>query len=89
MFTVAQRLLALIPLLADHNISYKYKAEAVEGVVVLLQPEAAKQFLQEHWRFPLKDTVEDIPSIAELVQQVLLPIGVRNQMYMTLRQMIS
>lgn len=87
--TIKQRLLIVTPLLEGYDVSYMYKARAVQAVVALLQPEPAEQFLRQHWRSPLNETIADMPFMAELAQQVLLPYPYRDQMYVKLRRMIA
>jgi NACHT domain len=82
------RLNIVIPILEEYDVSYQYKIAAVQTVVALLQSEPAKQFLQQHWRAPLSETGDDIPSMLELVQQDLLPEFDRDRIYVELRRMI-
>ena len=87
--TITQRLLIVTPLLKGYDVSYTYKARAVQAVVALLQPEPAEQFLQQHWHSPLSETLADMPFMAELAQQVLLPYPYRDGIYEKLRRMIA
>ncbi len=87
--TITQRLLIVTPLLKSHDISYAYKAKAVQAVINLLQPEPAEQFLRQNWSSPLSETIADMPFMAELAQQVLLPHPYRDGIYVKLRQMIA
>jgi hypothetical protein len=77
------------PLLKSLDVSYAFKAMAVRAVVALLQPEPAEQFLRRHWRSPLRETIADMPYMAELAQQVLLPLSYRDGIYEKLRQMVA
>ncbi len=86
---ITQRLLIVTPLLKSFDVSYAYKAKAVQAVITLLQPEPAEQFLRQYWRSPLSETIADLPFIAELAQQVLLPYPYRDGIYVKLRQMIA
>lgn len=86
--TITQRLLIVTPLLKGFDVSYAYKAKAVQAVITLLQPEPAEQFLQQHWRLPVSETIADTPFMADLAQQVLLPHPYRDEIYVRLRRMI-
>src|SRR5258708_14805594 len=79
--TITQRLLIVTPLLKSFDVSYAYKAKAVQAVIALLQPEPAEQFLRQYWRTPLSETIADMPFMAELAQQVLLPYPYRYEIY--------
>jgi len=85
--TITQRLLIVTPLLKSYDVSYVYKAKAVQAVITLLQPEPAEQFLRQNWRSPMSETLTDMPYIAELAQQELLPVSYRDGIYVKLRQM--
>jgi hypothetical protein len=85
---ITTRLLIITPLLRGYDVSYTYKAKAVQAVVTLLQSEAAEQFLRQHWQSPLSETIADMPFMLELAQQVLLSDFVRDQIYAKLRRMI-
>jgi transcriptional regulator with XRE-family HTH domain len=87
--TITQRLLIVTPLLKSFDVSYVYKAKAVQAVITLLQPEPAEQFLRQYWSSPLSETIADMPFMAELAQQVLLPYPYRDGIYVKLRQMIA
>jgi transcriptional regulator with XRE-family HTH domain len=82
-------LLIVTPLLKSYDVSYVYKAKAVQAVITLLQPEPAKKFLEQYWRSPLREIIADMPFMAELAQQVLLPDQYRDGIYVKLRQMIA
>jgi hypothetical protein len=84
-----KRLLIVKPLLKSFDVSYVYKAKAVRVVIALLQPEPAKQFLQQYWRSPMSETIADMPFMAEFAQQVLLPDAFRDGIYVKLRHMIT
>jgi hypothetical protein len=86
---IDKRLLIVKPLLKSFDVSYAYKAKAVQIVIALLQPEPAKQFLRQYWRSPMSETTADMPFMAELAQQVLLPDPYRDGIYVKLRQMIA
>ncbi len=86
---IDKRLLIVTPLLKSYDVSYAYKAKAVKAVIALLQPEPAKQFLRKYWSSPLRETIADMPFMAELAQQVLLPAPYRDGIYVKLRQMIA
>jgi hypothetical protein len=87
--TITQRLLIVTPLLKSFDVSYAYKAKAVQAVITLLQPEPAEQYLRQYWRSPLSETIADMPFMAELAQQVLLPYPYRDEIYVKLRHMIA
>jgi hypothetical protein len=87
--TITQSLLIVTPLLKGYDVSYTYKARAVQAVVALLQPEPAEQFLRQYWHSPLSETLADMPFMAELAQQVLLPYPYRDGIYEKLRRMIA
>lgn len=87
--SITQRLLIVTPLLKSFDIPYAYKAKAVQAVIALVQPEPAKQFLGRCWRSPMSETIADMPFMAELAQQALLPEPYRDGIYVKLRQMIT
>lgn len=87
--SIPQRLLIVTPLLKSLDVPYAYKAKAVQAVTTLLQPEPAKQFLGRCWSSPLSETIADMPFMAELAQQALLPELYRDGIYVKLRQMIT
>ena len=87
--TIPQRQLIAATLLKSHDVSYAYKAKAVQAVIALLQPQPAKQFLRQYWSSPMSETIADMPFMAELAQQVLLPDLYRDGIYVKLRQMIA
>jgi hypothetical protein len=87
--TIPQRQLIAATLLKSHDVSYAYKAKAVQAVIALLQPQPAKQFLRQYWSSPMSETIADMPFMAELAQQVLLPDPYRDGIYVKLRQMIA
>jgi transcriptional regulator with XRE-family HTH domain len=86
---ITQRLLIVTPLLKSFDVSYAYKVKAVQAVITLLQPEPAEQFLRHYWRSPISETIADMPFMAELAQQVLLPYPYRDEIYVKLRHMIA
>ncbi len=87
--SITQRLLIVTPLLKSFDVPYAYKAKAVQAVITLLQPEPAKQFLRQYWSSPLSGTIADMPFMAELAQQALLPEPDRDGIYVKLQQMIT
>ncbi|HKF36883.1 MAG TPA: NACHT domain-containing protein, partial [Ktedonobacteraceae bacterium] len=88
-FSIPQRLLIVTPLLKSFDIPYAYKAKAVQAVIALLQPQHAEQFLRQYWSSPMSETIADMPFMAELAQQGLLPYPYRDGIYVKLRQMIA
>jgi hypothetical protein len=93
--TAAQRLLAATIPLTIRKVNYADRVQAVRMVLVLLPKEKTRRYFEEHW-FPMYDEesggveeVSDIPYIAELVSQEVLPIHVRADMYQILRGMVS
>src|SRR5260370_2275376 len=71
--TITQRLLIVTPLLKSFDVSYAYKAKAVQAVITLLQPQPAKQFLRQYWSSPMTEPIPDMPFMPELTHQDLLP----------------
>jgi hypothetical protein len=90
--TFDQRLqLATLPISVSNN-DYQDRVQAVQVIQNLLQPEVAKYHIEKHWQST--DTrnqqidLSNIPSLAELSKQELLPTYVRDEMYQILRQMV-
>jgi hypothetical protein len=85
-----QRLqLIAIPLTAS-KANYADKAHSVRMILAMMSEEAAKKYLEEHWR-----TVEhsyheqdssDIFYIIELARREILPTGIRDGLYKLLRR---
>ena len=92
--TIDQQLqLVAIPI-TTFNTAYADKAYAIQMILSILQGEAARQYLEEHWQ--MEDNsyyydqgeveTSDVPFIIELLKQELLPSKVRDCLYRTLRR---
>ena len=86
------RLEAAITPLIVRDANYPDRAQAIRVILTLRQGEDARAYLEQYWQ-PVSvssNRVEpaDIPALIELLQQELLPVEVRDELYKTLRQMV-
>lgn len=81
---------AAIPLMVT-GVTYQERAKAVQLVLTLLKEEEAARFFERYWRprYPNDSiSVEEIPYVAALAKQKLLPVSARDKLYMLLRKMV-
>ncbi|MDQ2888022.1 MAG: hypothetical protein M3Y39_18270, partial [Chloroflexota bacterium] len=86
-----QRLDAATTPLTIGDSSYPDRARAVRLILSFKQGEEARSHLEKYWQ-PVsngnRSEPADIPAMIELIQQALLPIGARDKLYRTLKQMV-
>ncbi|MBV9259012.1 MAG: hypothetical protein JO215_13445, partial [Ktedonobacteraceae bacterium] len=87
-----QRLQAATPPLTVRDANYPDRAQAIRIILTLQQREDARAHLEHYWQ-PVsvsnnRAEPSDIPALIELVQQELLPLEVRDEIYRILRQLV-
>jgi hypothetical protein len=83
------RLQALATVFITHS-QYEEKVWATRMLLNLNQKEAVQHYLREKWRIiRYSNGIADIPFIADLAEQEILPLGVRNFMYRQLHNLLS
>ncbi|MBA2393022.1 MAG: NACHT domain-containing protein [Ktedonobacteraceae bacterium] len=73
------------------DANYPDRAHAVQIILTLKQKEEARTYLEQHWQPVLQhNRVEpsDVPALIELLQQDVLPMDVRDEIYRILKQMV-
>ncbi len=91
--TTDQRLqIATIPLTVLSG-NYQDRLQSVRMVLAMLQEKEAKRYFEKQWEsvsqyMRIKVNPSDIPYIAELARQEILPTRVRDEMYRALRGII-
>ncbi len=90
--TFEQKLHLATQPLAFPESKYQDKVKAVQTILGLMQPEAAKHYIAKHW-LPFnissqKIALSDIPHLIELIKQEILPPPIRNIMYEKLRDIV-
>ena len=73
------------------SVNYIDIQRSIQILLSLMQEEATKQYLEEHWQNIDINTdadVTDLQYLIDIAQQELLPSNVRNRVFIILRQMI-
>ncbi|HYT27383.1 MAG TPA: hypothetical protein VEL72_00060, partial [Ktedonobacteraceae bacterium] len=85
-----QRLKAIGILLGALNENYSVKLQALGLVLTLLEGESISKFLEENWGITesKKADPSDIELIFEFARSDMVPIKVRNEMFLLLQQMV-
>ena len=82
--------IAAVPL-TTREVNYRDRVKAVKMILSIAQRDATKHYIEEHWE-PMdienESDTSDIPFIAELVKQEMLPIQAREEMYKILRKLL-
>ena len=84
---------ATVPL-AERIANYPDRAQAVQLILGMIHGEAAKHYFEEIW-VPIvtsvsqkTENISDLPFIAELANQEMLPVQIRDEMYQLLNNMV-
>ncbi|GHO65586.1 hypothetical protein KSC_044780 [Ktedonobacter sp. SOSP1-52] len=87
--SLEQRRSALVKLLQFiDSWSWSRTAHIIQIVPTLQAEQEARVLLSEHWSSPKPVAIHDIPTLIELVNQELVPLQARNQIYTMLQRFI-
>jgi NACHT domain len=74
------------------DANYPDRAQALRIILTLKQRDEARAYLEQYWQPVLmsnnRTELSDIPALIELIQQDVLPIDARDEIYRTLKQMV-
>jgi len=85
------RLKAATTPLVVGDANYPDRAQAVRVILTLKQGEEARAYFEEYWQPVLTNNraePSDVPALVELIQQDVLPLDARDEIYRILKQMV-